>query len=49
MVKMGFDRGWVNLIIRCVRSVSFTFKLNGGKYDNLIPQRGLHQGPKGSS
>lgn len=40
----GFDSHWVKLIMCCVTSVSYKFKLNGALGDAIIPQRGIRQG-----
>lgn len=44
MFKMGFPEQWVNLILRCISSVSYSFRLNGEVVGNIIPSMGLRQG-----
>lgn len=44
LAKLGFDRGFVNLIMRCVKSVSFFVLLNGSPGRPFKPGRGLREG-----
>ncbi|KAL6191130.1 hypothetical protein ACLB2K_037522 [Fragaria x ananassa] len=42
--RFGFARSWVNLIMACVSSVSFSIVLNGCPGKFFLPGRGLRQG-----
>lgn len=44
MIKLGFVENWVNLIMRCVTSVSYAVRLNHSIVGNIYPSRGLRQG-----
>ena len=44
MLKMGFQSTWVNLIMECVRTVSFSILVNGSPHGYFSPSRGLRQG-----
>jgi hypothetical protein len=44
MLKMGFSQAWVQMIMRGVRTVRFSVKLNGSLSGSFRPSRGLRQG-----
>jgi hypothetical protein len=44
MLKLGFHRRWVQLIMACVSSVSYNVRFNDMETDTFIPTRGIRQG-----
>ncbi|KAL3518254.1 hypothetical protein ACH5RR_020843 [Cinchona calisaya] len=42
--KMGFNTTWINWIMACVSSFSYSFNLNGDKVGSVKPARGIRQG-----
>ncbi|KAE8708292.1 hypothetical protein F3Y22_tig00110348pilonHSYRG00365 [Hibiscus syriacus] len=44
MLRMGFDCSFVNLVRKCISTVSFQVRINGVLSDSFIPERGLRQG-----
>ena len=44
MRKMGFEEKWIRLIMLCISSVKYQFKVDGVLSDVVVPQRGLRQG-----
>jgi hypothetical protein len=44
MVKLGFDSRWIQLIMVCVHTVTYSVLVNGLPYGKIIPSRGIRQG-----
>jgi hypothetical protein len=44
LIKLGFRRKWVELIMNCVSTVKYRIKVNGEVTEMITPQRGLRQG-----
>lgn len=44
MLKLGFATRWVQLIVRCVETVSYEILLNGAPQEPFKPTRGIRQG-----
>ncbi|XP_062013415.1 uncharacterized mitochondrial protein AtMg01250-like [Rosa rugosa] len=44
LIRFGFKRSWVKLIMACVTTVSFSIVLNGNLGKFFHPSRGLRQG-----
>jgi hypothetical protein len=44
MIKMGFDRRWVNLIMTCISTVRYAVIVNGNLVGDIRPTRGIRQG-----
>lgn len=42
--RMGFDAKWIQWIMLCIRSVTYTVLLNGQTYGRIIHERGIRQG-----
>ena len=43
MIKMGFLEVWVDRVMCCVSTPSFSVKINGKAYGNITPSRDLRQ------
>ncbi|XP_019186519.1 PREDICTED: uncharacterized protein LOC109181223 [Ipomoea nil] len=41
---LGFDERWIELLMMCVTTVSYSVLVNGSRTDQIIPTRGLRQG-----
>lgn len=44
MYRMGFSERWIRLVMLCVTTVSYSFKVNGNPVGYVHPKRGICQG-----
>jgi hypothetical protein len=44
MIRLGFNRRWTDLVMKCVTTVRYQVKVNGDATETIIPERGLRQG-----
>ncbi|KAL0439588.1 UNVERIFIED_CONTAM: putative mitochondrial protein [Sesamum latifolium] len=44
LLKLGFHEHFIQLVLLCVSSVSYSFMLSGRQFGKIIPERGLRQG-----
>lgn len=42
--KFDFPQMWIDRVMKCVRSVSYSFLQDGRVFGNIIPKRGVRQG-----
>ncbi|KAL9688504.1 hypothetical protein QQ045_032926 [Rhodiola kirilowii] len=42
--RMGFPDRWVEMVMACVKSVSYTIRINDKVSEDFLPERGLRQG-----
>ena len=43
MEKLGFSSKWVDLVMRCITSVSNSVLINSAAYGNITPSHGFRQ------
>ena len=43
MKKMGFDSRWIQLIMKCVTTVTYSVLVNGQPHDSITLTRGIRQ------
>lgn len=41
---LGFNEKWIQLILQCISSVSYSIWLNGSAFGKFSPNRGIRQG-----
>jgi len=44
MIRLGFHRLWVEMVMRLVTTVSFSLLFNGDRLDTFVPSREICQG-----
>ena len=44
MLRMGFHSKWINTIMHCLTSVTYSIRINGVSHGHITPTRGLRQG-----
>ena len=49
MIKLGNLKVWVDRVMSCISTPSFSVRINGRAYRKLTPSRGIHQGDPLSS
>lgn len=42
--SLGFSRRWIDLVMMCITTVSYSFKVNGHLTESITPSRDLRQG-----
>ena len=44
MRKIGFDESWIDLVMKCITSVTYLVIINCSVHGSIVPTRGLKQG-----
>ena len=45
--KMGFCKKWVELIMKCIKTVSYSFNINEETNEYITPDKGIRQSDPG--
>jgi hypothetical protein len=43
MLKIGFARRWVEMLMICIRTVTYSILINGQPHGRIVPTRGIRQ------
>ena len=44
MSRLGLPEAWIDRVMTCVTSPTFSIRINGKAYGNIKPSRGIQQG-----
>lgn len=44
MRRLGFNENWIRMIMLCILTVTYSFKVNGELVGLVSPKRGIQQG-----
>ena len=44
MSRLGLPEAWIDRVMTCVTSPTFSIRINGKAYGNIKPSRGIRQG-----
>jgi hypothetical protein len=44
MRRLEFERRWIQLIMKCIRFISYSILINGESHGRITPTRGIRQG-----
>jgi hypothetical protein len=44
MRKLSFASRWIQLIMSCVKTVTYSMLIHGKSYGKIVPTRGIRQG-----
>ena len=44
MRRMGFNESWIDLVMKCITSITYSIIINGSVHGCIVPTRGLRQG-----
>jgi len=44
LCRLGLVERWINLLMLCGRTVTYSILINGRPHEHIVPSRGLRQG-----